>query len=237
MNSIFEYDSALDFLIDYATRQKALNSDFNIKKWSEKLGYKNSSLVSDVLASRRSIGPSLKTKLDTYFDFNHKEREFFNILCALKKPLSPTERSLLLGKTKNELIEAPHEMELQKFRIIQDWYHLILLEATALKKFNWNPRQIAKKLKGVSEAAVDLSIDRLKRLKLIKKSKGRFTRINGELKVGSEIPSSVIVEHHRQFLEFCLLSAKTEHARTFGVKHRFVKNAKQKTRHQNIHYS
>jgi uncharacterized protein (TIGR02147 family) len=95
--------------------------------------------------------------------------------------LSPTEVAAFAEKTstkkKRKAIVDPvlnssasrsaHELSLDAFQLIADWYHYAIFEMVTMKDFVPKPRWIAKAL-GISVNEVHLALERLERLELIR---------------------------------------------------------------------
>jgi uncharacterized protein (TIGR02147 family) len=86
------------------------------------------------------------------------------------------------------------------FKIIADWYHFALMELTKLKSFRPSSQWIAKKL-GISVYEAKLAGDRLARLGLMEKNRGRWRLTNKTLTTSNGVPSEAIRKFNRQILE------------------------------------
>jgi hypothetical protein len=62
-----------------------------------------------------------------------------------------------------------HDLSLEVFRTLSDWYHLPILELTNVSSFELTPVSAAKAL-GISTAEAEAAIERLLRLELLEAS-------------------------------------------------------------------
>lgn len=101
--------------------------------------------------------------------------------------------SLLLSNTFSEL-------NLEKFQLIRDWYHLAILELTTMKGFRSDVAWIARAL-SVPEDKVREALKRLVHLGLLDQSQENWAQTEKDLETPNDISSSAIRDYHQQMLE------------------------------------
>ncbi|MGZ5280577.1 MAG: DUF4423 domain-containing protein, partial [Pseudobdellovibrionaceae bacterium] len=106
----------------------------------------------------------------------------------LKKEIKKTES--LYGQFKN--------LKLTQFSSVSNWYHLAILELTAIQGFSDEPSWIAKRL-GIHQKEAELAIHALKEKKLIVQNESGEWKKNINSSV-QDAPSSDIRKFHRQHL-------------------------------------
>ena len=94
-------------------------------------------------------------------------------------------------------------MELDAFKIISDWHHLAILELTYLDEFKNDVKWISKTL-GISPAAVETAIERLKKAGLLKEKSGKLVATEDFSAIGEDKPSHAIKNFHKQIMERAL---------------------------------
>ena len=141
--------------------------------------------------------------------------------------LTPTERQRFLnslaqarGQTLQRVgpefrrmpeIAETHELSLEIFRVISDWYHYAILELTFVKNFSSDPRWIAKEL-GISITEAKLAIERLLLLKLLEKGpSGKLKKAHGHLTTAhKDVTNSGLKRHQSQILERAIESLQND---------------------------
>src|SRR5690606_17229130 len=90
-------------------------------------------------------------------------------------------------------------LKIDTFRAIADWYHLAILELIPLESFENSPKWIARNL-GISEIEVQLAVDRLIRLGLVRMEDGELILQQGDGFIPGDVPSESIKKFHSQIL-------------------------------------
>lgn len=94
-----------------------------------------------------------------------------------------------------------HEIDLDRFQLISDWYHFAILELTDVSDFCSDPQWIAARL-GIDVAKVKQAVRRLVSLGLLARSKdGKLKQTQADLATPSEVPSSAVRSQHSQLLQ------------------------------------
>ena len=82
---VIGYKSASDFLKNYSKYKKEKNPHWTFGVWAKKLNLKNMATITRVVNGERGIGDDLKSKFVEYFEFNQKEKEYFDLLVKAQK--------------------------------------------------------------------------------------------------------------------------------------------------------
>lgn len=93
------------------------------------------------------------------------------------------------------------ELDLERFKIISDWYHFAILELTEVADFQTNPFWIAKRL-GISSEQTKQAVQRLLDFGLLtENARNEIRQTQADLATPSGIPSRELREHHSQILQ------------------------------------
>lgn len=161
------------------------------------------SRLSEILNAKQGLSRSAALEITKILGFGEKETQYFCDLVSLKHARSVKEKEdakLRLIKQDYEK-DAEYELQMDAFKIISDWYHFGLLELMKAKGFKDDSKWIARRL-GVPVIQIELAIERLMRVGLLKVENGKFVAIQSNGWVpGTGIPSSSIRKFHRQVLE------------------------------------
>lgn len=92
-------------------------------------------------------------------------------------------------------------LELDKFEVIADWYHLAVFELLQIPKISQSLDYLATLL-GASQTTVREVLERLERLKLLKlQAGGRIKVLKANISIGDTIPSAAVRRFHHQMLK------------------------------------
>lgn len=170
-NSPKSFLNIQDFLVEALKDRQKKNSRFSLRAWSKQLGYKNPSLLSDVLCGRRKPSADLIKRISVNLKLKEEDEASFRGLCeripsTTKSTKSNGNQHLKCGKK-----EKLNILELDKFRLISDWYHLAILELFLLKDFEPKPKHIVSRLMNkIPRPFVHTALARLQRLGLIEET-------------------------------------------------------------------
>jgi len=174
-----------NLLLQELTRRQTRNTSYSLRAFARDLGV-GATTLSDVLADKRSLSRS-------------------NLAKVMEKLLvSPVEKEKLWHEYKHNMnrpleVDDKRVLEEDVFRLIADWQYLAVWSLAKLKDNKARPEWIAKRL-GIKKEEAEDAIERLIRLKLVKKTQGRLVRTGNSLSTTTDIPSAAIRKHHSQNL-------------------------------------
>lgn len=174
-----------NLLLQELTRRQTRNSSYSLRAFARDLGI-GATTLSDVLADKRSLS---KTNLGKVME---------------KLLVSPSERETLWGEYKDNVnrpreIDSKTVLEEDVFRLIADWHYLAVWSLAKIKNNQARPEWIANRL-GIKKEEAEDAVERLIRLKLVRKAHGRLVSTGNDLSTTTDIPSAAIRKHHSQNL-------------------------------------
>lgn len=199
---LFGYTDINTFLRDVLHAKKQRNPSFSTRAWSRRLGFRNPSLLIDILKGRRKLKPELGYRIAEDLQLSQEEHAYYDVLVLLTSAKSTKERDFYNGLLK-ALRPDPQRsaLKLSHFQLVADWYHFTLLETLSLKDFKNDPDYLCKRLRGrLTPEMIRLAIQRLKQLGLVKETESKLKRSEGNPVLKDEIPSIAVKNHHRQLL-------------------------------------
>ncbi len=202
--NIFEYANLQDYLVAILHDRQTSHPNFSLRNWATQLGYKNPSLLSDVLNGKRKPPAKMTSELQKNLVHNTEEKKYFVLMVGMAGAKTNQEKiifqSLMLEQTS---CRATTSLDLDKFQLINDWYHLAIMEMVDLADFNEDSSYIADRLKKtVPKQVIESAINRLIKLGLLIRDKNkRLIKSNKNLFIGKEIKSEAIQKHHHQLLD------------------------------------
>lgn len=184
---------------EFETRLRK-NPSYSLRAFARDIGMQASKL-SEVLRGIRGLSKLTAQKIIKEIKLSEDEGVLFLNLVDLHQK----KNKLLQRQAEEKLrslgsMDGYGELNLERFKIISDWYHLSILELTSLEVFESNPSWIAGRL-GISTKEASSAIERLLDFGLLeRKEDGSLHQTHINLATPSGIPSREIREHHSQIL-------------------------------------
>ena len=198
-----QFHDASQFLQAYIQYRKDTENGFSLRKFAFELGFNTPGYLSNVLKKNRHFTIELLEKIERIIDLTDDEKRW--LILNTIEVTRETDSSSYLQKLLKPLglIDINYlKLSLDKYELINNWYHYAILEMTLLKDFSIDPEWISKKLKQqISILEAEGAVKRLLRLGLLKEESNRYFKTNKSLFVGEEIPNKIIQNYHLQMLE------------------------------------
>ena len=149
-SSVFQYRDYARFLSDFVAERKRCSPSFSYKVLCRAAGLRSQSLVGMIATGQRLPSRDVLRKLNGAMRLTPAERDYLETLVEYQKSRDDAAQRTLARK----LDALGHKYEarpisLDHFRLISDWYHLVILELLNLKDFVEDPAWIAARLGAV----------------------------------------------------------------------------------------
>ena len=92
--SVFSFEDLVDFLNHQLQERQRKNPKFSLRAWSRQVGYKNPSLLSQVLKRERKLKMEMASKLAVSLGLDGKPLRYFEVIVLYKNSNSDTEKRL-----------------------------------------------------------------------------------------------------------------------------------------------
>jgi uncharacterized protein (TIGR02147 family) len=102
-----------------------------------------------------------------------------------------------------------HQVSLDTFALISDWYHYAILSLLELPGSRFEPKWIAARL-GISEVQAKLAMECLSRLGLVEERGGRVRQAGKPIKIENTVSTAASRKFHKQILEKALESLEND---------------------------
>lgn len=167
---------------------RSRNSSFSLRAFAKNLGLSPASL-SQILSGKRPLTLNTAKKICDYLALSPAEEQqvLLSLLGTSAKGPKSTQSSIAL-------------LEVDRFKLISDWYHFAILSLTEIPKSKPHPKWVARRL-GITISNAQDAIERLKRLGLLEIQANSWRQSSLSLSTSSPIPSSAIKKYHHQILE------------------------------------
>ncbi|MCB0405885.1 MAG: TIGR02147 family protein [Bdellovibrionales bacterium] len=201
---VFDYADPREYLCAVLEEKKKRSTAFSLRAWSRQLGFSTPSYLSAVLRGTRRLQPTFATKLSKNLKLSESAATRLEILALRENSKNLAQAELYDRMLKSvSPVAFRTRLDLDRFKLIADWYHLVLLEMVSLPDFRADAEYLSRRLgKSVMPQLVASALKRLFRLKLIRRqADGRIVRGTGQVFVGDSVPNQKIRQHHLQFIE------------------------------------
>ncbi len=187
-----------DILNEHFLIRKEFNSSYSLRSYAKDLGLPSSNL-SSVLKGKQGLSKESAKKISISLKFNKDQSEqFVDLVLACD---ARSKREKLAAKKRLSQISNSSKTELRDdyFKLISDWYYYAILELLTTDNFYSDEAWISEKL-GLSIVETQNALERLVRLKLIKKNNDEYISTNAQLETVNDVPSYFIKKHNTQIL-------------------------------------
>lgn len=197
MTDVFTYRNYLEREFDGRCRR---NSRYSMRAFARDIGIQASKL-SEILKKQCGLSSEAAFSIAQKLRLSDIEARHFVTLVEAEHSRSRVRRKQALQLL--ESFQRDHkfnELDLERFKIISDWFHFALLELTDVSDFSSDPQWISRRL-NVPLQKIENAIERLLEFGLLQQDRaGRLKQTHIDLATPSGIPSREIREHHAQIL-------------------------------------
>ena len=230
---IFEHQDYRTYLKTELARRCHVNPKYSLRSYAYQLKMSPGQL-SRVLQGKKRMSYEKALEVSSILNLKGNKREYFCQLVHFDTAKNLVSKEYIENRLKEIRPSKDfYSLEGDMFKLISDWYHYAILELIEVKGFKPNPRWIAKKL-GISQAEVELAIERLQRLKLLMCDGNQWRKMQSTYVASTDIPNEAFLKFHKQSLERALKSLDSQSVDerhmssvTFGIDTSKLKEARE----------
>ena len=202
------------------------NPRYSLRAFSRALGMSHTAL-SFVLSGKRPLSKNAARKVSEVLQLDPLQRKalFENRVQKKKEDKVLSFNSI-----------SYHQISLDTFAVISDWYHYAILSLLDIKDSKFEAKWIAKKL-GITHMEAQMAMDRLRNLGLVKNTRNKWSQSGGSLKVENTISTAASRKFHKQILNKAIYSLENDlseardfSAMTMAIDPKLVPYAKERIR-------
>jgi uncharacterized protein (TIGR02147 family) len=192
-------------LRDILAAKTGRNPSFSLRAFARALGVSHTYL-SLVLNEKKKLSMHKVIEFSELLGMDEKQRNLFITAATTEKE---TQTLMTLGgqtfrvKRKKAKPAIYFELEADRYKVLQEWYHIPILDLTLTKDFKANPKWIAKRLQITTEQARS-GLDRLIRLGLLAEVDGKLQKTSENIWIGGKKPSRIVRTYHQQMISRAL---------------------------------
>ncbi len=203
------------FLSERLASRVRKNARYSLRSFAQNLGV-SAGTISQILNGTRSPSARLIERFFAATQPSSEEKaEFIRSLFEEKKSqgkkrISPKiKRAAERASSSPSPILAYGAIELDRFHLIADWYHLAIWEMSARRDFDPSPQRIAQKLR-ISVIEAKQALDRLEEAGLIVKFRNTYKKTKNQIQT-SDLKNSTQAhrKHQAQMLEKAAFALET----------------------------
>ncbi len=186
-------------LVDYITQQfkqrRLAQPRYSLRRFAVDLG-EDSSTLSALMKGKRPLTPKTAQRLAGKIAPDDPQLRDRFILAAVQPDVKPQPKSFAA-------------LAATDYASIHSWEHYAILSLLEVKNVRTTPRALARRL-GLDDRQVTAALSRLYRLGLTKTHNGRLVPSGCQLTTTNDVPSSVLRQANRQYIEKALVSLETD---------------------------
>lgn len=108
-----------------------------------------------------------------------------------------------IKEKKNRETGQAYFLEIERFKLLTQWYHIAILDLTTVKGFRSDAKWIARKL-GITIVQTKAALERLDRLGLLTMQNGEWVKVADKITFGDDAPKRAVREFHCQMIRKAL---------------------------------
>lgn len=203
---VYSFLDPVEFLnFEFRNRQRS-DAKFTMRSWALRLGFQNSSYLSNILKRERRLKVDLAGRLADSIGLSGKERSYFELIVLRSNANSEVEKDLyskLVKKARPKGYSDLEELPLSKFEFVAEWHNWAILELVYLKDFKPTVEYIQEKLGSqVGVRAIKESIAKLTELGyLVATPEGGFRRATDNPVFMNNIPAWSVDAYNKAMLD------------------------------------
>lgn len=186
------------YLTDEYERRRQRNPGYSLRAFARDLAIPAPKL-SQYLSGIRGLSGKRAAQLAQKIGLSPIEADLFTCSADAANARDPITKQLAQEKL-TQLLNGPFsKINMEKFNLVRDWYHLAILELTELEQFQPDIKWIAKKLR-ISNDQAKIAIERLESLGLLNRDGEKWRQTDQNLETPPDYGSRAIREYHHQML-------------------------------------
>jgi len=198
--SIYQYQSAIEFLKDSIIEKKRVSPDFSIRKFCKQIDFGSHAYLVMILRNRRKLTLKQVAPLAQGLDLNSDERIYFQTLIQLGNARTDEEKNLVKLWLNDLNPKREYRiLEVEQYHLVADWVHMAILTLAKIEGAKITPENVYSLInKKVALPQVRQAIERLLDLGLLKEEGERLLPTHNSVRTKDDLSSKGAREYHRQ---------------------------------------
>lgn len=194
-----------DYLIDVFHEKNAQNPSFSVRAFSKFLGYKNPTLLNDILRKKRKPTVELALRVVHKFSLPKHHADYLIKICEYERAKTARERDLITADLRKLLSQKKWQnIEIDLNELLRNPFVFLIYNMIALKDFKADAAYLNKRLRfKVTQKEVDRALSALVRMKYVRVDKNgsyRFAQEQTILSAHSSMAAPQVADQFHQRL-------------------------------------
>jgi uncharacterized protein (TIGR02147 family) len=198
--TIFNYQSARRYLLDYVEQKQTTDPEFSLRKWTKAMGMSSHAHLVMILQGKRPITLRQVPYFTKGMNLSSPERLYLQALIQFENAQTPEEKNLChLWLSEANPGQNFRIREIDEYVVIAHWVHMAILAMTANKNFKGTAEEILHRLGNkITLAEIRSALERLKDLNLLVEKNGRWVCTFGRVTTKDDVSNRGAREYHKQ---------------------------------------
>jgi len=219
---VFDFIDHRAFLRDWMVTKKAGNPSYSHRVFARRAGYRNPSLLGQVIKGKRNITDKLMPGFCKALGFDKEERAYFRTLVELDRACTHQERTHLVETlASRRRFKSARYLEDEGFRYLSNWYFPAIRELAARDDFRLDAEWVAARLRPkISVAKAREALDVLLDIGMLEAiDGGGASQTEKNVVTAHSVASLAVRNYHRGMAQLALdaLEHKGGSERHFGA--------------------
>lgn len=209
-------NSYQELLREQYIQKRKKNPQFSLRAFAKQLGLTPGGM-SRLMNGKMELSVNRAMEISEKLGLTEEETDTFINLVQLSKAKTNSSKEQILKKIEKLQGVPIHDLSVDHFKLISEWYPMAILRITAEPKMSRTISGIAKAL-GITNAEVSQTVERLKRLELIEEDeKGNFTRATDHVQINFKKDHEAARAYYGALTKLMLNNIETENRNTRSI--------------------
>lgn len=212
--NLLQYTDYRAYLKDYYRKQKNKNRSFSYKTFANRAKLASPNYLKLVIDGSRRITDKNISNFIRGLKLNNIESKYFKNLVFYQESKDTDAKQnylITLNHIRNKVTKAAQIINEQNLDVLKNWYNWAIRELVVVDDFSDDPKWISKKLKNlISPTEAKSSLELLLKLGFIENRNGKYFQKEPLITTSDEIPSKLIRNIHRQFIDLSKTSISVD---------------------------
>jgi uncharacterized protein (TIGR02147 family) len=199
LKSIFEYTNFREYLSDFFEESKKRDPLFSHRYLAARLNLVTPNLIWLVINGKRNLTVDIRDRLIKFLRLTKRKAEYFRTLVDFLQAKTHEEKDGHFSRILE--MRRPFRANLideRQYEYYSNWYNPIIRELVTSAIFDGNFRDLGLRVSPpVSELQARNSVELLLKLKMIRKSGGKYAQSDPVVTTGPEVKSLAVINYHR----------------------------------------
>lgn len=199
MKSIFEYTNFREFLADFFEESKKTNPLFSHRHLASRLGLSTPNLIWLVIKGKRNLTDDVRQRLTKFLRLTKRKALYFETMVDFLQAKTHEEKDRHFSRIME--MRRPfgaNVIDERHYEYYSNWYNPVIRELVTSPDFKENFRELGMRVSPpISEAQARNSVELLLKLRMVRKSGGRYAQTHAVVTTGPEVKSLAVINYHR----------------------------------------